>query len=53
MWEILVGNVCRENLAGNSCGKMLCKENLVGQGEGEKTNLRKEVIGANLAFGIG
>ena len=28
-------------------------ENLVGQGGGEKTNLRKAVIGGNLAFGIG
>ena len=37
---------------GNSCGKIL-RENLVGKGEGEKTNLRKAVIGGNLAFGIG
>ena len=28
-------------------------ENLAGQGEGEKANLRKGVIGGNLAFGIG
>ena len=54
--EILVGKSCRkflwENLVGNSCGKIL-QENLVGQGEGEKGNLRKVVIGGNLAFGIG
>ena len=37
---------------GNSCGKIL-QENLVGQGRGEKANLRKVVIGGNLAFGIG
>ena len=46
-WEIL-----RENLAGKSCGKIL-RENLAGQGAGEKANLRKTVIGGNLAFGIG
>ena len=28
-------------------------KNLVGQGGGEKANLRKVVIGGNLAFGIG
>ena len=33
---------------GNVCG-----ENLAGQGGGQKANLRKAVIGANLAFGIG
>ena len=27
--------------------------NLAGQGGGEKANLRKAVIGRNLAFGIG
>ena len=37
---------------GKSCGKFL-QENVVGQGEGEKANLRKAVIGGNLAFGIG
>ena len=45
--EIVVGNCCRkilwENLAGNA----------VGQGGGGKANLRKAVIGENLAFGIG
>ena len=60
LWEILrenlVGNSYRkllqENLGGNSCGKILW-ENLVGNGGGEKANLRKAVIGGNLAFGIG
>ena len=42
----------RENLVGNSCRKNL-QENLVGQRGGEKANLRKAVIGRNLAFGIG
>ena len=42
----------RENLAGNVCGKIL-QENLAGKGGGEKANLRKAVIGGNLAFGIG
>ena len=37
---------------GNSCGKIL-QENFVGQGGGEKANLRKAMIGGNLAFGIG
>ena len=62
-------NVCGkfllENLARNSCGKIVWEilvvkscgkilwENLAGQGGGEKANLRKAVIGANLAFGIG
>ena len=45
-------NLLRENLAGNCCGKFLW-ENLVGNGGGEKANLRKAVIGGNLAFGIG
>ena len=36
-----------ENLAGHAVG------NLVGQGGGEKANLRKAVISGNLAFGIG
>ena len=54
------GKILRENLAGKSCRKIL-REILVGhscgilagQGEGEKGNLRKAVIGGNLAFGIG
>ena len=37
---------------GNSCGKIL-RENLAGKGGAEKANLRKAVIGGNLAFGIG
>ena len=56
LWEIVAGKSCgkllQENLAGNSCGKIL-KEILVGNGGGEKANLRKAVIGGNLAFGIG
>ena len=52
LWKNLAGNSCgkilRENLAGNSCRKFL-QENLVGQGLGEKANLRKAVIGGNLA----
>ena len=38
------------------CGKILWEKlvgNLTGQGGGEKANLRKAVIGINLAFGIG
>ena len=54
--ENLVGNCCGkflwEILAGKSCGKFL-QEILVGNGGGEKANLRKTVIGGNLAFGIG
>ena len=54
--EIVVGKSCgkilQETLAGNCCGKIL-RENLVGKGGGEKNNLRKAVIGGNLAFGIG
>ena len=41
-----------ENLVAKSCGKIL-RENIVGQGGGEKANFRKAVIGGNLAFGIG
>ena len=56
LWEIVAGNSCRkilwEILAGKSCGKFL-REILVGNGGGEKANLRKTVIGGNLAFGIG
>ena len=58
--EIVVGKSCRkilwENLVGKSCGKFLrefLRENLAGNGGGEKANLRKAVIGGNLAFGIG
>ena len=47
--EILAGKLLRENLAGKSC----LQEILVGNGGGEKANLRKTVIGGNLAFGIG
>ena len=43
LWEIVAGNRCRKILW----------ENLAGKGGGEKTNLRKAVIGGNLAFGIG
>ena len=54
--EIVVGNCCgillQDIVAGNCCGKML-REILVGKGGGEKANLRKVVIGGNLAFGIG
>ena len=63
--ENLVGNSCGkilqqiierkflwEIIEGNSCGKIL-QENLVGNGGGEKVNLRKAVICGNLAFGIG
>ena len=46
--RIQLGKILRENLAGNSCGKILR-----GNGGGEKANLRKAVIGGNLAFGIG
>ena len=46
-WEIL-----QENLAGNCC-EIILWENLVEQGGWEKANLRKAVIGGNLAFGIG
>ena len=53
--EIVAGNCCgkilRENLAGKSCGKFL--EILAGNAGGEKANLRKALIGGNLAFGIG
>ena len=54
--EIVVGNCCgkilREIVAGKSCRKIL-REILVGNGGGEKANLKKAVIGGNLAFGIG
>ena len=61
LWEILAGKSCdkllRENLvakflqeivAGKSCGKILQYRE-----GGEKANLRKAVIGGDLAFGIG
>ena len=54
--DILAGKSCGKSLceinSGNSCGKILL-ENLAGQGGGEKANLRKIVIGPNLASGIG
>ena len=54
--ENLVGKSCGkflwENVVGNCCGKIL-REIPVGNGGGEKANLRKKVIGGNLAFGIG
>ena len=54
--ENLAGKFCWkilwENLVGKSCRKFLW-EILVGNGGGEKANLRKAVIGGNLAFGIG
>ena len=54
--EIVVGKSCgkllREIVAGKSCGKIL-REILAGNGGGEKANLRKALIGGNLAFGIG
>ena len=46
------GKILQEIVAGKSCGKFL-RENLAGNGGGEKANLRKAVIGGNLAFGIG
>ena len=64
LWEI-VGGKSHGNLAGKSCGKILWEivagkscgkfllENLVGNGGGKKANLRKAVIGGNLAFEIG
>ena len=59
--ENLMGNSCGkilwENVVGKSCRKILreihVQENLTGLGGGEKANLRKAVIGGNLAFGIG
>ena len=50
--RIQLGKILWENLVGNCCGKLLWK-NLAGNGGGEKANLRKPVIGGNLAFGIG
>ena len=63
--RIKLGKILQENLAGKSCGKILREiaagkscgkilwEILAGNGGGEKANLRKAVIGGNLAFGIG
>ena len=50
MWEILQ-EILWEILVENSCRKILW-ERLAEQGEGEKANLRKAVIGGNLAFSI-
>ena len=50
--RIQCGKILWEMFAGNVCGKILW-ENLAGKGGGEKANLRKAVIGGNLAFGIG
>ena len=50
--RIQLGKILREIVVGKSCGKFL-QEILVGNGGGEKANLRKAVIGGNLAFGIG
>ena len=46
------GKLLQEIVAGNCCGKIL-QEIVAGNGGGEKSNLRKTVIGGNLAFGIG
>ena len=46
------GKLLQENLVGNSCGKNLW-EILARNGGGEKANLRKAVIGGNLALRIG
>ena len=63
--RIQLGKILREIVAGKSCGKLLQEivavkscgkimwEILAGNGGGEKANLRKAVIGGNLAFGIG
>ena len=63
--SIQLGKILQENLAGNCCGKILREivarfscgkilwEIFAGNGGGEKANLRKAVIGGNLAFGIG
>ena len=54
--RIKLGKILRENLARKSCGKFLL-ENLTGKScrtrRRGKANLRKAVIGGNLAFGIG
>ena len=46
------GKILHEILVENSCGNIL-RNILAGQGGGEEANLRKAVIGGNLAFGIG
>ena len=62
--SIQLRKILWENLAGNCCGKILqeilCKilaekssGNSCGKWRREKANLRKAVIGGNLAFGIG
>ena len=54
--RIQLGKILQENVVGKCCGKLLRKmlEGIfAGQGGGEKANLRKAVIGGNLAFGIG
>ena len=53
IWNSVMGepNQSRSS-SGKSCRKILW-ENVVGQGGGEKANLRKAVIGENVAFGIG
>ena len=54
--RIQLRKILQKNLVGNSCRKFL-QENLAGKscriGRRGKANLRKAVIGANLAFGIG
>ena len=50
--RIQLGKILREILVGNCCGKILW-EILAGNGGGKKANLKKAVIGGNLAFGIG
>ena len=61
IWNRMIGSqpiriqlrkIWQENLVGKSCRKFL-QENLAGQDGGGKANLRKAVIGGNLAFGIG
>ena len=50
--SIQLRKILQEIIAGDCCGKIL-QEILVGNGGGEKANLRKTVIGGNLAFGVG
>ena len=52
MWLVVFMWMLWEIVAGKSGGKFLW-EFLAGNGGGEKGNLRKTVIGGNLAFGIG
>ena len=54
--RIQLRKILRENLVGKACSKFLWEKLagiLAGQEGGEKANLRKAVIGGNLAFGIG